>query len=243
MKVVKIAVISDIHGNLPALLAVLDDISREDCERIYHLGDAIAIGAFSAEVMELLLHFNVNLILGNHEEFFLSQPNAEQRNMSDGEFAHQKWVFNSLSRLHRRVISNCPYRHDEIVNGYRLAFMHYALETDAEFGKKFREFEKYLSNDNIDEVFGETGTDIVFFGHMHKTLDITGKSGVRYVNPGSLGCQKDNLADYCIATVRNGIYEINFKKVRYNKALAIEELDKRNVPEREFIKKTFYGEE
>lgn len=243
VKIIKIAVISDAHGNLPALWAVIDDIKREDCEKIYHLGDAIAIGAYPAEVMESLMHNNVQLIMGNHEEFFLSQPNVKQESMSEGEFTHQKWVSDALSRLHRRIISNSPYRYDEIINGYRLSFMHYALSSDTESEKKFSRYVKKLSDDNIDEVFGDIKADIVFFGHMHTTLNLTGKSGVKYINPGSLGCQKDDLADYCIVTISNGIYKIDFKKIKYDKITAIEELDNRNVPDREFIKRVFYGVE
>lgn len=243
MKIIKIAVISDTHGNFPALSAAFEDIRREDCEKIYHLGDAIAIGAYSAEVMEMMMHYNVKLIMGNHEAFILSDSDDKPRNMSEGEFVHQKWIAGTLSRLHRRVIKNCVLRHDEIINGYRIAFMHYALEAGPVEENKFKDFEKNINSENIDDLFGKLEADIVFFGHLHKILDITGKSGVRYINPGALGCQKDDLADYCLATISNGVYEIDFRKVRYNKTQAIEELDNRNVPEREYIKRVFYGVE
>ncbi len=241
VKTIKIAVIADAHANLPALEAVLDDILREDCEKIYHLGDAIAIGAYSSEVLELMLQYDVKLIMGNHEAYFLAQPEVKQENMSDGEFAHQKWVAGTMGRLHRRAIKNCVFRHDEIINGYSLAFMHYALNSDLSSEKKFTPFIKDLNHNNIDDVFGEDEADIIFFGHLHKVVDISGISGKRYINPGALGCQKDDNADYCIVSISNGTYEVIHRKVKYDKSRAIAELDNREVPEREFIKKTFYG--
>ena len=51
----KIAVITDVHGNLPALQVALSAIQREDADAIFYTGDAIGIGPFPAECLELLL--------------------------------------------------------------------------------------------------------------------------------------------------------------------------------------------
>ena len=51
----KIAVLTDVHGNLPALQAALSVLRREDADAIFHTGDAIGIGPFPAECLELLL--------------------------------------------------------------------------------------------------------------------------------------------------------------------------------------------
>ena len=210
--------------------------------KIYHLGDAIAIGAYPVEVLEMLMQYNVLMLMGNHEEYFLSQPEAKQGNMTDGEFEHQKWVAGTLKEWHRRVIKKFSFRHDEIINGYMLAFMHYALKPDSTAEKKFKGFLKDINADNVDEVFEEAEADIIFFGHLHKVMDIICKTGKRYINPGSLGCQKDVFADYCIISIRNGAYEVEHKKVRYDKKTALDEMDNRDMPEREFIKRVFYGE-
>ena len=46
----RIAVLSDVHGNLPALEATLDRIQEEEVDTIFHLGDMVAIGPFPADV-------------------------------------------------------------------------------------------------------------------------------------------------------------------------------------------------
>ena len=67
----KIAVLTDVHGNLPALQAAMRAIRREDADAIFHTGDAIGIGPFPAECLELLLGTpGVHLICGNHDSWF-----------------------------------------------------------------------------------------------------------------------------------------------------------------------------
>ncbi|WP_315372057.1 metallophosphoesterase, partial [Paenibacillus xylanexedens] len=70
----KVAILTDIHGNVPALQAVLVDIdSRGDIEHTFCLGDMIGIGPYSNEVIEMLYsRENMIAISGNHEEAVLS---------------------------------------------------------------------------------------------------------------------------------------------------------------------------
>ena len=49
----KIAILADVHANLPALRAALADAEQQGCERLYHAGDLIAIGPYPAEVIDL----------------------------------------------------------------------------------------------------------------------------------------------------------------------------------------------
>ncbi|HIA27840.1 MAG TPA: metallophosphoesterase [Planctomycetes bacterium] len=69
----RIAIISDIHANLPALEAVLADIDLVGVDRIYCLGDVIGYGPEPRECLEVSTRFDVNL-LGNHEEAVLYDP-------------------------------------------------------------------------------------------------------------------------------------------------------------------------
>jgi predicted phosphodiesterase len=68
----KIAVITDAHANLPALKAALSSIKEEGCEKIYHVGDAIAIGPYPAETVDLIFETkNIKCVVGNHELYYL----------------------------------------------------------------------------------------------------------------------------------------------------------------------------
>lgn len=62
-----IAIVSDIHGNLEALTAVLDDITQHGAEAIYCLGDLVGYGPNPGECVDLAMDFDVTL-MGNHDE-------------------------------------------------------------------------------------------------------------------------------------------------------------------------------
>jgi predicted phosphodiesterase len=74
----KLAVLTDVHANLPALEAVLDDIDAEGADLLLHLGNAIASGPFPAECLDRLRNVrNARLVIGNRDEHFvhgLPQP-------------------------------------------------------------------------------------------------------------------------------------------------------------------------
>ena len=67
------AILSDIHANLEALDAVLDDMAQFDIEAIYCLGDTVGYGPDPGECLDVMMHFQVAL-LGNHEEAARSGP-------------------------------------------------------------------------------------------------------------------------------------------------------------------------
>ncbi len=68
----KAAIMTDVHGNLPALEAAVKVIDSEHCDAIFHLGDAVGIGPFPAESLELLLSLpNFRSVMGNHDAWFV----------------------------------------------------------------------------------------------------------------------------------------------------------------------------
>ena len=73
---VRRALISDIHGNLEALEAVLDDIQSQDVQEIYCLGDIIGYGPNPRECIDLVMQHSVVSLLGNHDEGALFDPNG-----------------------------------------------------------------------------------------------------------------------------------------------------------------------
>ena len=68
-----IAILSDIHANLEALEAVLDDMGELDVEAVYCLGDTVGYGPDPSECLDVMMHFQV-AILGNHEEAARGEP-------------------------------------------------------------------------------------------------------------------------------------------------------------------------
>lgn len=233
----KIAVITDVHGNLPALEVVLREIKRMGCDAIFHTGDAISIGPFPAECLELLLSTpNLKMTMGNHDQWFaFGLPTPQPSWMSDGEVLHQQWVHSRLDPALREVAAQFPYRLEETFCGLKTVFMHYKLiENTKEFAPALRN----PASKDLDTLFCEYGCDILFYGHEHSSSDITGNA--RYINPGSLGCNTGATARAVILEIAGNQYDIRHIEVPYDDTLLFYELEKRRVPDRDFIRKIFY---
>ena len=69
----RIAVFTDVHANLPALRAALEAIRARGCEAVFSTGDAIAIGPYPAECLDLLLGTpGIECVKGNHEAWLVN---------------------------------------------------------------------------------------------------------------------------------------------------------------------------
>jgi predicted phosphodiesterase len=234
----RIVVITDLHANLPALQALLEAIRSQGYDALYHTGDAIAIGPQPAECLELLLDMpNAWFVMGNHETYFLNGlPTPQPSWMSDGEVQHQYWTHAHLGPQMRSAIEAWPYALQHEFQGVRTAFVHYALDTS---GRDFVPLVKPPTRAGLETVFPSLDAQLVFFGHDHGPADVQGRA--RYVNPGSLGCCEEALARYCIAEFDQGGCKIEHHAVPYDDAALLQAFERRQVPERAFIYRAFFG--
>ena len=234
----KIAVITDAHANLPALEAVLDAIRAEGCDMICHLGDAIAIGPFPRECVDLLLNTpNLVCTLGNHELYYLNGlPQPQPVWMSEGEINHQRWTHEQLGPERRYHISKWKMSFEKEFVGVKTAFLHYGL-TPA--GTDFFGPVRNPTENDLDRVFDGLEAGLIFFGHDHSPSDLSGQA--RYINPGSVGTGREPMARYSIATYGAGQVAIEHCQVPYEDQFLFDAFENRDVPEREFIYKAFFG--
>ncbi len=235
----KIAVITDAHANLPALDAALGAIADAGCQAIYHTGDAIGIGPYPAECLDRLLHTpNVRLVMGNHDEWFAhGLPHPPPPWMSEGELAHQRWVHDQLSPSLRPVVAAWPYTIHEEFAGTQVTFTHYGREAS---GRGFVPIVSVARPADLDAVFRSHRADLVFYGHHHPTSDLIGRA--RYVNPGALGCSPVPVARFCTVSFADGGYALEQHAVPYDATELFRQFEERSVPERDFIRTTFFGQ-
>ena len=171
----KIAVIADAHANLPALEAVLKVIDEAGCEAIFHVGDAIAIGPYPAECVNLLDRTpNLKCVAGNHELYYLNGLLAPQPSwMSDGEVQHQMWTHRQLGNQRRSIVGQWPMAIAAAFEGVKTVFVHYGLTVCR---GDFKGIVRNLSGADLDPVFEGCDAEIVFFGHDHAPSDTAGKA-------------------------------------------------------------------
>lgn len=162
----KIAIISDIHGNLEALKSVLDDIKELNIKKIFCLGDIIAKGTHQQECVDLVKE-NCEIILrGNCDEYFTSDIDLLTKTQS--EVDRIIWNKNKLNEKTRKYLSNLPYCHEFYMSGRFVRLVHAHPEKIDKFvgniDKIDRLYELFLPSSNT---ISDKKADILIYGHIH----------------------------------------------------------------------------
>jgi predicted phosphodiesterase len=128
----RIAILADVHANLPALAPVLADARQRGYERIYHAGDLIGIDPYPAEVVDLARVNGMLCVQGNHEAWVTTglPPDPVPGLHDDDELLHQHWTHSRLDWPRRDFICGLPHIINETIQGVRLTVMHFALAAD-----------------------------------------------------------------------------------------------------------------
>ena len=237
---VRAAVLTDVHANVQALTAALAAIKREACDVIYSLGDVIGIGPAPRECLETLLSApKVRFVMGNHDALFaFGFPDPRPEWLDDAELFHQQWTHAQLNPDLRQKVAAWPWRREEMVGSLGVTFLHYPIDGET------NEFQPIIDQPAIaqlDGLFADCRTPLVFYGHHHPPADSTGRS--RFVNPGSLGCSPDSVARFAILTVENDTsWHIEHRAVPYDRSDLFRQFEERSVPERAMILAAFFGQ-
>lgn len=177
----RIAAISDVHGNLGALSAVLADIRRRGCDAVVDLGDILSGPLQPVETAELLMSLDLPTIRGNHERQLLETP-PERMGESD---AYARSV---LQPVHLDWIARLPATlalNDEVFlcHGTPRDDLEYFLERSEPDGLRA------ATQDEVAERAGACDAAVILCGHTHVPRSVRLADGRLVVNPGSVGLQ------------------------------------------------------
>ena len=228
----KIGILSDIHANPWALEAVLEMITHVD--RIYVLGDIVGIGPRPGEVIDMLKRdIRVNKVMGNHDHNTLYDTELGPTGIVPRR-PHHEWMRSQLSSEQLSYLAS-PF--ELSLNGTdRISFMH---RHPSDCGSKVPYFDDPRPV-VLDEFYSDVKGDIVFFVHTHIPLDLTGRTGRRYVNPGAIGAQDGGKASFAIMDTESGRNSIDRMEAPYDEQAVVEELALREVPYHRFISSHFF---
>lgn len=179
----KVAIISDIHGNLEALKTVLSDIRKRNVDKIICLGDIVAKGRHFHECIELIKD-NCDIVLqGNCDLYFSSNEYSEDK------------VNNERIQYNRNLLTNddilflkeLPYFYEMKISGNLVRFFHATPTLINKFIGDIADldtyYEMFLPSDNT---LSLDIADIVVYGHIHKSymMKLFNRT---IVNAGSVG--------------------------------------------------------
>ena len=186
----KIAIISDIHGNITALNTVLSDIENRNIKRIFTIGDCIVKGANPDLVIDTIKEKCEINLLGNCD-YTICKPESKGKKF---------WTREKIGEDRANYIANLPISHDFYVSGHLIRIFHSSpFRLDAIFNPMFSNEGTIYSGTEIKdpsllfkntEFIGKSLTDpepdVVGYGHSHTPCIVRFKNKTIF-NPGSVG--------------------------------------------------------
>ncbi|WP_187355137.1 metallophosphoesterase family protein [Paenibacillus tengchongensis] len=238
----RFAIITDIHGNAPALEAVLQDISQQGTRRIVCLGDAVGIGPDSNRVLELLAAWpDIALVSGNHDLALVAASRKEPPPPGNAaERAHHEWLAERIRPEYVEWISRWPLAITETAGEVKMLFTHYhAGEHEQEL---FAPVDVNPSLAGLEQRYANERYGLVAFGHHHVVHHFVSPSAV-YINPGSLGCPHgpEPVARYGIVSVADGQVHTELRVIPYDNKAFLRSYKELDVPDAEHILRIFHG--
>ena len=219
----KIAILSDIHGNMIALNAVMDDIQKNGCDKTFFLGDYALAGPEPAPTVDYCMHLNtynnIEMIQGNTDKM-IAEYNDE--------------MYNNLSSA-APIMANALREDVKILNDNQKA---YKLLTEEGVkillvhGSPRRNNEDILPDtppQEVEEMVKDSEATIILCGHTHIPCGFQTLSKKTVINVGSVGrpFTENPKSCYLILDINDGKFVIEHKFVRYDNRKAADILAKR----------------
>jgi predicted phosphodiesterase len=234
------ALLSDVHGNLPALEAVLAAIdARDGIDAVFHLGDLVGYGPWPDAVVALLEARGIAGIAGNYDstvatEYAHCGCRYEDPRQEALAHASYSWTCARVTVETKRYLRDLAFRLDLRPlgghrSGPRLVLIHGNPVLNTVYWTEDR------SDDFCRKMIGQLGVktgDVVAFGHTHKPWSRT-VDGVLLVNTGSVGRPKDGdwRAGWVELEMDEGGARVTFERVPYDLARATAAIRASELPD------------
>ncbi len=228
----QIALFGDIHANLEALEAVLDDARRQNCTDWVCLGDVVGYNASPAECIELVRKMDCPVVKGNHDEDAGGDHSLE--NMNPTAATALEWTRNQLSQDHRVWLRKL--RMVRQVEDFTV--VHSTLDQPQAWHYVTNKFDA-MSN------FSYQFTNVCFHGHTHvprvfvraarvrevPTESVAVEEGLKYfINVGSVGQPRDGDPRACYVIYDFDSKTVLFRRVDYDLDLAQQKILEAGLP-------------
>ncbi len=185
------AVISDVHGNYPALKAVLRELDAINCKQILSLGDVAGYYCMINECIDEFRARNIINLMGNHDAYILGYRQCSRSLTVNRCIAYQK---NVITEKNFTYLSNSPLSYED-------AYL------SARHGGWKDPIDEYVEAFDFSLV-REINKKLYCSGHTHiqKRQDFEGKV---YFNPGAVGQPRDGDARAAYALIRDGVVTLH----------------------------------
>jgi len=224
-----VALLGDIHANLPALEAVIAHAQMQGAEQFWNTGDFVGYGAFPNEIFDCLRRIEARSVIGNYDFKVLNFPHKQfkwKKNKRPGKFLAFKWAHEQLSEDNERYLRTLPEKLHMNIETRRVLMVHGSPES----------IDEMLSGDTpterLEKLAKGEDADIIACGHTHQAF-LRQVNGVWFINPGSVGRQGDGdpRASYALLEISNDNFIVQQFRIDYDIQRAVDAIRKANLPE------------
>lgn len=215
----RVAIISDIHANITAFEAVLDDLQKQNVERTYCLGDLVGYAAHPNEVIDRIRRDKTPTIMGNYDdgvgfdrdECGCAYRDPEEQRLGDLSL---RWTQRTVTSDRKEFLRSLQPEIRFEADGKRFGLVHGSP----------RRMNEYLFEDrplsSFQRLAAMSDAEVLIFGHTHKPYTKR-VDGVLFINAGSIGKPKDGDPRACYVVLdTSGEVSVEFRRIPY--AIAVE---------------------
>ena len=217
-----VAALYDIHGNLPALEAVLEDVTRAGADRVVVGGDVVP-GPMPREALVRLLDFDlpIQFIVGNGEVAVLAEMSGQDSGVPAQYRDGIRWNAAQLHRSDGELLAAWPTTLRMKISGIgKVLFCHATPQNPNDV------FTRLTPEDKLVSIFAETDADVVVCGHTHMQFDRT-IGRLRVVNAGSVGMPFGDPGAYWLLLGP----EVEFHRTEYDLEMAASRIRQTHYPD------------
>jgi putative phosphoesterase len=222
-----IALISDIHGNLPALKAVLKDAGKVNAKQVWCLGDLVGYIPFPNECIALIRKKASASIVGNYDLKVIDFEHKEsewKKTKKRAKFDAFEWNSRNLNPKSQKYLSSLPQKIQCKIGKFEILLTHGSPQSIDEPVLPETLQARLLELGKI------AGSDIIVMGHTHRFMNR--KVGDQwFINPGSVGLpvKNDLRASYALLEITRDKIRVTEEKIQYDISKVIQGLQKANL--------------
>lgn len=217
----RVAFISDVHSNLEALEAVLDEVGKL---RVYCCGDIVGYGASPDEVVRILREIGATCVLGNHDQASLD---GDVGRFNPRAAMAAIWTSQHISDETRSFLGSLPREVSTSIGGKRV-YMTHGSPDDA----MWEYVHPTTHSDLFDYYLQKVEADVMALGHTHHPFQWRSDGGGVVFNPGSVGQPRtgDIRASFAILSVEEGEIQLEVRYVEYDVERAAKKIVDSGLP-------------
>ena len=231
----QIALLGDVHANLPALEAVISHAASLGVEQFWNIGDFVGYGPYPDQVVERMRTKKFVNIAGNYDLKVLKFPKKTDKwreSKHPLKWLAFKWAYDNLSKKSRTYLGSLPKERDLDIGERRFLLVHGSPASNEELLEPGTSEDRLLELKQLAEEEYAFEFEAIIFGHSHQAFSRqVGKT--TFINTGIVGRPGDGnpRSAYAIMYLGEEGLQISHYRLNYDIDRAVAEIRERGLPE------------